>query len=341
VPELTLQDLAGRLGGRVRGDGSRRVDGVAPLDSAGAGQVSFLSNPRYAEEAARSAAAAVLVAEGVDIPDACLIVVADPYLALARTLEIFHPVAPPEPGVRPGAHVPASCRIGAGASVQAGAVLGERCEVGDRAVICSGAVLGEGARVGEDSVLHPGVIVYAGCVLGRRVIVHAGAVIGSDGFGFAREGARHHKIPQVGNVVVGDDVEIGANATIDRATFGSTRIGRGTKIDNLVQIGHNVTVGEDCILVAQTGISGSTRLGRGVIFAGQSGAAGHLSIGDGARVGAKSAVLQDLPAGAFVIGTPAIEAGLWRRAAALFGRLPDLRRRLMRLEGRSPEDKED
>jgi UDP-3-O-[3-hydroxymyristoyl] glucosamine N-acyltransferase len=308
---------------------------------AGAGQVSFLSNPRYAPEASRSAATAVLVADGVDLPGACLIVVADPYLALARALEIFHPPERPEAGVRPGAHVPASCRIAPTACVQPGAVLGERCEVDGGAVISAGVVLGNDVRVGDDSVLHPRVTVYAGCRLGRRVVVHAGAVIGSDGFGFARDGDRHHKIPQVGNVVVEDDVEIGANATIDRATFGSTRIGRGTKIDNLVQIGHNVTVGENCILVAQTGISGSTRLGRGVIFAGQSGAAGHLSIGEGARVGAKSAVLQDLPPGAFVIGSPAIEAGRWRRAVAVFGRLPELRRRLLRLEGRSPDEKED
>jgi UDP-3-O-[3-hydroxymyristoyl] glucosamine N-acyltransferase len=341
VPELTLREVADRLGGRVLGDGTRRVRGVAPLSEAGSDQISFLANPRYARDALASAAAAVLVAEGTDLPGACVIVVPDPYLALARALEIFHPAARPEPGIHPGACVPASCRIGAGSSVQAAAVLGERCQIGERVTVGAGVVIGDDVRVGDDTILHPRVTIYAQCEVGRRVIVHAGAVLGSDGFGFARDGDRHHKIPQVGNVVVEDDVEIGANATIDRATFGSTRIGRGTKIDNLVQVGHNVRVGENCILVSQTGISGSTRIGNGVIFAGQSGAAGHLEIGDGARVGAKSAVLQDLPAGAFVIGHPAIEAGLWRRAAALFARLPDLRRRLRRLEGGAGVDKEE
>ncbi|HET9480262.1 MAG TPA: UDP-3-O-(3-hydroxymyristoyl)glucosamine N-acyltransferase, partial [Candidatus Polarisedimenticolia bacterium] len=171
-------------------------------------------------------------------------------------------------------------------------------------------------------------------------IVHAGAVIGSDGFGFARDGARHRKIPQIGNVVVEDDVEIGANAAIDRATLGSTVVGGGTKIDNLVQIGHNVRVGRNSLLVAQSGISGSTRLGDSVVFAGQSGAVGHIEIGDGAMVGAKSAVTRDLPPGAFVIGHPAIEAGAWKRAVSIFARLPELRRRLLRLEAASDSEVE-
>jgi UDP-3-O-[3-hydroxymyristoyl] glucosamine N-acyltransferase len=191
--------------------------------------------------------------------------------------------------------------------------------------------------VGEDATIHPNVTIYDGCVLGSRVIVHAGAVIGSDGFGFAREGDHYHKIPQVGNVVVEDDVEIGANVAVDRATFGSTVIGRGTKIDNLVQIGHNVRIGENSVLVAQAGISGSTRLGKDVVFAGQSGAVGHIEIGDGARVGAKSAVTHDVPPGAFVIGHPAIDARTWKRAAAVFARLPEMWRRLLRLEGGRPE----
>ncbi|MGH9868396.1 MAG: UDP-3-O-(3-hydroxymyristoyl)glucosamine N-acyltransferase [Candidatus Polarisedimenticolia bacterium] len=341
MPELALAELGRLLNGRVEGDASLRLRGIAPLNEASGTDLSFLSNARYLAEAERTGAGAILAAEGVRLPGRNLLVVADPYLALALALEIFHPPVRPAPGVSPGAHVPASCRLGAGVCIQAGAVLGESCEVGDRAVLMAGVVLGDRVTVGEDSVLHPRVTVYAGCRIGSRAIVHAGAVIGSDGFGFAREGDRHHKIPQVGNVIVEDDVEIGSNATIDRATFGSTRIGRGTKIDNLVQIGHNVRIGENTILVAQTGISGSTRIGRNVIFAGQSGAAGHLEIGDGARVGAKSAVLQDLPEGAFVIGTPAIEAGRWRRAAALFARLPELRRRLARLEGASPADKEE
>ena len=341
MPGLTLADLAERLGGRVQGDPGLRLRGVAPLAEATPEGLSFLANPRYLAEAGRSAAGAILAGEGTSLEGRSLIVVPDPYLALARALEIFHPPERPRPGVSPAAHVPSSCAIGPEAAIQTGVVLGERCRVGARTVIQAGVVLGDAVTVGEDTWLHPNVTVYAGCAIGSRVVVHAGAVIGSDGFGFAREGERHHKIPQVGTVVVEDDVEIGANAAIDRATFGATRIGRGTKIDNLVQIGHNVRIGENTLLVAQSGISGSTRLGRNVIIAGQSGAAGHLEIGDGSRVGAKSAVLQDLPAGSFVIGHPAIEAGRWRRAAALFARLPELRRRLTRLEAGSIDDKED
>jgi len=187
-------------------------------------------------------------------------------------------------------------------------------------------------RVGEDSVLHPGVVVYSGSVLGSRVTVHASSVVGSDGFGYAEAGGARTKIPQVGNVVIEDDVEIGACCAIDRATFGSTVVGRGTKIDNLVQIGHNVTIGEDSVLVAQSGIAGSTRLGRGVILAGQSGVAGHLSIGDRVVVGAKSAVLQDVPPGSFVVGHPATDHRDWKRSHAALRRLPDLLRAVGRLE---------
>ncbi len=231
--------------------------------------------------------------------------------------------------------------LGDGVTVMSGAVIGEGCRLGAQTVVMSGVVVGTGVEIGARCTVHPNVTLYDRCVIGDDVIIHAGAVIGSDGFGFAREADRHRKIPQVGNVVIEDDVEIGANVTIDRATFGSTLIGRGTKIDNLVQIGHNVQVGEHSILVAQVGISGSTRLGSRVVFAGQSGAVGHIRIGDGAVVGAKSAVTHDLPAGAFVVGHPAIDAGIWKRAVAVFERLPQLRRRLMRLEksgrGGAPE----
>ncbi|HKY33365.1 MAG TPA: UDP-3-O-(3-hydroxymyristoyl)glucosamine N-acyltransferase [Candidatus Polarisedimenticolia bacterium] len=337
---FALEDLARRLKGRVLGDPRLQVRGVAPLGAAGPHDLSFLANRRYLHEARNSRAGAILVAEGTDLPGRTLLVVPDPYAGLAAALDLFHPAERPRPGVSPRSIVAASSTVGEGASVQAGAVLGERCRLGARAVVMAGAVLGDDVSVGEDTTIHPNVIIYPRCVLGSRVIVHAGTVIGSDGFGFAREGEAHRKIPQVGNVVIGDDVEIGANVAIDRGTFGSTVIGRGTKIDNLVQIGHNVQVGENSILVAQAGISGSTRLGRGVIFAGQSGAAGHLTIGDGARVGAKSAVVQDVPPGGFVIGHPAIEAGAWRRAAVLFARLPELRRRLLRLEGAAPAEAE-
>ena len=331
-----LQELADRLGGRVIGDASRRVDKVAALADAGPSDLSFLANPKYLDQARRTSAGAVLVAPGVDLPGVTLLVVADPYLALASVLEILHPSQRHAAGISPDAVIGDGCIFDNDVAVMSGAVLGERCRVGAGSVVMAGAVLGRHVRIGRDSTIHPNVTIYDECVVGDRVIVHAGSVVGSDGFGFARDGGRHRKIPQVGNVVIQDDVEIGANVTIDRGTLGSTVIGRGAKIDNLVQIGHNVQVGEDTILVAQVGISGSTRLGKGVTFAGQSGAVGHIDVGDGAMVGAKSAVTRDVRPGAFVIGHPAIEARLWKRASALFAKLPEIGRRLSRLERELP-----
>src|SRR3989442_13749199 len=245
---------------------------------------------------------------------------------------LFYSEARSAPGISPQAVLGEGTRLGRDVSIGPFVVLGRGCIVGGRAALLPGVVLGDEVRVGEDSVLHPGVVVYSRSVLGARVIVHASSVVGSDGFGYAEAGGAGAKIPQVGNVVIEDDVEIGACTTIDRATFGSTVVGRGTKIDNLVQIAHNVTIGEDSILVAQSGIAGSTRLGRGVILAGQSGAAGHLSIGDRSVVGAKSAVLQDVPPGAFVVGHPPADHRRWKRSQAALRRLPDLLRVIARLE---------
>lgn len=333
---MSLGELASRVGGSVRGDEGFLVEGIAPLEEAGPRDLSFLTNPRYREAARRTRAGAVLVGEGVNLSGVNLLVARDPYLALSRLIEIFHPPPRPPEGIASGAVIGAGCDIHPSASVASRAVIGDRCRLGARCVVMPGAVLGSDVSIGDDTWVHPNVTIYDRCLLGNRVIVHAGTVIGSDGFGFARDGRRHVKIPQVGNVIVEDDVEIGANVTVDRATLGSTVIGEGAKIDNLVQIGHNVRIGRDSILVAQVGISGSTRLGEGVTFAGQSGAVGHISIGDGAIIGAKSAVTGDVPPGAFVIGHPAIEAGSWRKAVAIIARLPEMRRRLMRLERGGP-----
>lgn len=330
----SLGDLARALGAGLRGDPGRIIRGIAPLASAGPDDLSFLASPRYRAQALSTGAGAILVARGVDLPGRDLLEVDDPHLGLAMALEALYPPEAIEAGVDPGALVGAGCTIAATAAIEAGAIVGAGCRIGDRTVVQAGAVLGPRVVLGSECVIHSNVTIYGGCRLGDRVAVHSGTVIGSDGFGYAREGERHRKVPQIGNVVIEDDVEIGANVAIDRATLGSTVIARGAKIDNLVQIAHNVHVGENSLLVAQSGISGSTRLGRSVIFAGQSGAVGHIEIGDGARVGAKSAVTGDLPPGAFVIGHPAIEAGLWRRAVAVFARLPEIRHRLMRIEER-------
>jgi len=228
--------------------------------------------------------------------------------------------------------VAASARVGDGASVGPTAVIGARAVVGAKAVIGPGCVLGDDVEVGEETILHPHVVIEARCRVGARCILHAGVVLGSDGFGFATVGGIHRKVPQVGIVVVEDDVELGANVCVDRAALGETRIGRGTKVDNLVQIAHNVTVGEHSLLVSQSGISGSTRLGHHVVMAGQSGAVGHITLGDGTVVTAKTGVTQDTPAGAMVSGFPSRPHKEWLRATANLFTLDELRRRVKKLE---------
>jgi len=332
VPSYTLKEIAERVAGRLEGDPGRRLTGVQPLDVAGPDDLSFLANPRYREAAAASRAGAFLVRSGEGIAGRDLVVVPSPYTALAAAMELFFPRRLPAPGVSPQAVVAAGAVLGRDVSVGPLAVVAGGCRIGDRAVLMPGVVLGEEVDVGADTVLHPGVVIAARSIIGARVEIHAGAIIGSDGFGYGEAEGGRARIPQVGIVRIGDDVSIGAGTTVDRATFGETVIGAGSRLDNLVQVGHNVTIGEGSVLVAQTGIAGSTRLGRSVVMAGQSGAAGHLRIGDGAVVGAKSAVLADLEPGAFVIGHPAIDHREWKRAQAAWRRLPDLLRRVQRLE---------
>jgi len=332
VGTYTLGEIASRVGGTVRGDAARTITGIKPLDQAGPGDLSFVAHPRYRREAAQSRAAGLLARPEETLPGQNLILVQNPYLALAEAMGLFYQLERPAPGVSPLAVLGEGTTIGREVSIGPGAIVGRRCVLADRAVVMPGVVLGDDVRIGEDTTLHPGVVVYARSVLGAKVIVHAGSVVGSDGFGYAEAGAVRAKIPQAGNVVIEDEVEIGACTTIDRATFGSTIIGRGTKIDNLVQVAHNVVIGPGSVLVAQSGIAGSTRLGASVIMAGQSGAAGHLEIGAGSVVGAKSAVLQDLPAGSFVIGHPAVDHRGWKKTQAVLRRLPDLLRRVARLE---------
>jgi len=332
VPAWTLGELARRLGGEVVGDPQAELRRVAPIESAQEGDLAFLANPRYRRHLETTGASAVIVGGDVREARTNLLRVAEPYAAFARALALFHPEESPAPGVSPAAFVHPTARLGEGVTVAAGVHVGEGCELGDRCVLHPGVVLRERCRLGRETVLHPNVVLYPGTELGERVVVHAGTVLGSDGFGYATTREGHVKVPQVGRVVVEDDVEIGANTAVDRATLGETRIGRGAKIDNLVQIGHNVKVGPLSILVGQAGIAGSTRLGTGVVMAGQSGAAGHLELGDGARVGAKSAALQDVPAGETVTGIPAVPHALWRRIAAALPALPELMRRLRRVE---------
>ncbi len=332
MPAYTLAELAARVGAEVVGDGSLTVSGIRPLEQAGPEHLSFYHNRRYLDAARASLAGALLVADAAPFQGRTLLVRRDPYLALAELLELFHPSSAPPPGVHPSAVVAASARIGEGASVGPHVTVGEGAVVGERAVLGPGCALGEGAEVGAGTVLRANVVIEAGCRVGARCLLHAGVVVGSDGYGFATVAGVHRKVPQVGTAIVEDDVEIGANCTIDRATLGETRIGRGCKLDNLVHVGHNVQVGEHSLLVAQVGISGSTRLGHHVVMAGQSGAVGHIRIGDGTVVTAKTGVTEDTPPGAMVSGFPSRPHKQWLRALANLYGLEELRRTVRRIE---------
>jgi UDP-3-O-[3-hydroxymyristoyl] glucosamine N-acyltransferase len=332
-----LEELAARVGGRVRGDAARVVRGVAALAQAGPDDLSFLTNVRYRLAARNTAAGALLVGPAVDLDGRDLIEVAEPAVALAEILELFHPVERPRAGVSPDARIGAGATLGRGVAIGCHAVIGDGVALGDDVRIGAGSVVGDRCRVGSGTELAPRVVLYPGTEVGARCRIHAGVVLGADGFGYATSGGRHRKVPQVGRVVIEDDVEIGANTTIDRATVGETRIGRGTKIDDLVMVAHGVHVGPHSILVAQAGVAGSTRLGAGTVLAGQAGVAGHLEIGDGVSVAAKSAVFDDVPSGAVVAGIPAIDHRRWKRVAILVQKLPELEARVRELERRLGE----
>jgi UDP-3-O-[3-hydroxymyristoyl] glucosamine N-acyltransferase len=330
---FTLAELAARLGARLEGDGSLRLEGIRTLDEAGPQDLACLHHPRYRPAARESGAGAFLLDQETPAPDRrpCLRV-DRPYLALARALRLFHPAEPGPAGVHPTAHLGRSVRLGPEVGLGPNAVVEDGVEMGARVRVGAGTVVGERCQVGDDTVLHANVTLYPGTRVGRRCIIHAGVVLGSDGFGFAtRDDGVHEKVPQLGRVIVEDDVELGAGTTVDRGSLGDTVIGSGTKVDNLVQIAHNVRIGPGTLLVAQSGIAGSTTLGRGVVIAGQSGVAGHLRVGDGAVVAAKTAVFDDLDAGSQVGGIPAISLRAWRKAAVLQARLPEMQREIRRL----------
>jgi UDP-3-O-[3-hydroxymyristoyl] glucosamine N-acyltransferase len=329
---LILRELASRLGCGLRGDGDVEIVRVSGIEESRPGDLTFVANRRYAPHLATTRASAVIVAPEVDTPIPSLLA-PNPYLAYARAAALLHPIRKASPGVHPSAQIDPTAVLGHGVHVGALAVIGARVRVGDRTTLHPHAVLYDDVVVGDDCVLHSGVQIREGCRLGHRVVVQNGAVIGGDGFGFARDDAgRYEKIPQLGIVVIDDDVEIGALTAIDRAAMSQTRIGRGTKIDNLVQVGHSVTVGENTVLAGQVGIAGSTRIGSRVTLAGQVGVAGHLEIGDGVIATAQSGIPGSVDAGTVVSGYPAIENRQWLKASAVFPRLPELQRRLRELE---------
>jgi UDP-3-O-[3-hydroxymyristoyl] glucosamine N-acyltransferase len=288
---MTLADLARMVGARVDGDGAIIVERVATLEHAGPRDIAFLANPRYRAQLAATHAGAVIV--GPDAANATLaakLVSANPYATYARVATILHPTDRPSPGVHASALIDASATVPATASVGPGAVIGAQASIGERAVVGAHCVIGESARMGDDVVLDAQVTIYPRCMIGARTLVHSGAVIGADGFGLADDDGRWHKIPQIGRVIVGADVEIGANTTIDRGALEVTRIGRGSKLDNLVHVGHNVSIGRNVVIAAQTGVSGSSTIGDGAIVGGQVGIADHVEIGPGAILGAQAGI---------------------------------------------------
>ena len=329
---VPIGDIIDAVGGSFSGDRGTLISGVRPLVDAGPGDLSFLANPKYRSMLGETRAAAILVGRDVEGEDPRLIRVGDPYLALATVLQSWFSRIPAPIGISPDARIASTARLGDDVAVGAFAVIGADAVIGSRSVIHDGAVIGAEAHIGEDTVIYPNATVYYRCVIGRRCVVHSGAVIGADGYGFATSAGRHHKIPQVGIVRIEDDVEIGANTTIDRAALGETFIGEGTKIDNLVMIAHNVRIGRHCLIVAQAGIAGSTEVGDGCVFGGQSGAAGHVKLGAGVKVGAQAAVMKDWKGPVTLSGSPARPLRDSLRSQGLLERLPELLARIEKLE---------
>jgi UDP-3-O-[3-hydroxymyristoyl] glucosamine N-acyltransferase len=330
---FTVAQIAEQLRAEVIGDGSTLLTGFAPADSARAGDLTFADKEAHFLAAEAGPVAAILVSGPFTSATKVLIRVANARIAVARILPLFFPPDEnPPAGVDPTARVAASAQIDASAHVGPGCVIGPRVKLGARSVLMGGNHVGRDCEIGDEVRIFPNVVLYARSQIGHRVTIHAGTVVGSDGYGYVFDEGRHRKVIQVGNVVIHDDVEIGANAAIDRAALGSTVIGQGTKIDNLVHVAHNVVIGKHCLVMGQSGFAGSTRLGDFCVIASQSGIAGHLKLGRGATVGAKSGVMRDIPDGGSVLGIPAAPGNQAKRQMIAIQQLPELIRRTRELE---------
>ncbi len=329
---MKLETIAKALNCRIEGDPSLEISGVAGLDQAGPGELTFLSNPRYAALATQTRASALLAAAPVEGLEIALLLSTDPYLDFARALELFHPRQPAKPAIHPTAVIASSARIGPEAAVGPYVVVERNVRIGSRAVLHPHAVIEEGSQIGDDFTAHCGVTVCHDSHLGDRVTLHQRVTVGSDGFGFARRpDGSHKKIVQTGRVIIEDDVEIQAGSCVDRAAVGETRIGKGAIIDNLVQIGHAAKIGANTILCAQVGIAGSTSIGANCVLAGQVGVINHLKIGDSVVITAQSGVGHDVPDHAMVSGSPAFDNRRWLRSTAVYARLPELDREMRKL----------
>jgi UDP-3-O-[3-hydroxymyristoyl] glucosamine N-acyltransferase len=337
--QTTVGQLAALIEGAVEGDGSIAIRGISSIEDAQDGDITFAENDKLLSSAERSRASAVIAPANSPKPAGYLagkplIRVKNPRFAFAQALRIFAPEPKVYKGIHPTAVIGENVSFGHNASVHALAVIGDNVCLGNNCVVYPFVYLGDNVTVGNNCVIYPHVVLHDNTEIGNSVVIHSGSVLGTDGFGYMFIENRHHKIPQIGRVIVEDDVEIGANVTIDKARTGSTRIGMGTKIDNLVHIAHNVTVGKNCVIVAQVGISGSVDVGDGVILAGQVGIKDHVTIGDGTIVAAKTGVIGDLPAGSFVSGVYGRPHGNEMRAQALFSKLPELNKQIKDLEAR-------
>lgn len=323
---MKLGEISSMLGARLEnGSPETEISGVAGIDAAGPGQLTFIANPKYAAAARTTKASAVLVAEDFPALPTAMLRSKNPYLDFARALGLFYQPPQYAPGVHATAVIHSSAKIGPGAHVGPYVVVQEEAQIGKNAVLLAHAVIYRGAKIGDNFLAHAHAVVREYCRIGNNVVLQNGVVVGGDGFGFAKDERGHwHKIVQSGPTVIEDDVEIQANACVDRASVGETRISRGAKIDNLVQVGHGSQVGEDTLLCAQAGLAGSTDVGKNVILAGQVGVAGHCKIGDGVIATAQSGIPNDVPAGAIVSGYPAIDNKLWLRCVAVFNRLPEI-----------------
>lgn len=332
---MKLAKIAERLGVELRGGGSVEIDGAAGIQEAGTSEITFVSNPKYIAQIENCRAGAIILSPSAPETPIPTLLTSNPYLAFARALELFY--VPPEtiPGIHPTATVAETARLGADHSIGANVVIGDQVVLGDRAIVHPQVVIYPGAVIGSDFTAHSHAVVREFCRVGDRVTLQNGAVIGADGFGFApRDDGGYYKIVQSGIVVLEDDVEIGAQAAVDRATVGETRIKNGAKIDNLVQIGHGSTVGPDSILAAQVGLAGSTRVGRNVTLAGQVGAAGHLVIEDNVQATAQTGIARSVKQGRTISGTPEMDSVLWKKNYLLMQRFPEMNRRLRKLEKR-------
>ena len=331
--EFTLAEIAELVQGVLEGDGTVRINGVAKIEEADSGKITFISNPRYAKFVDTTKASAIIVSNDFPERDKPIIRTQNPYFSFLKVLKVFHPEGESlTKGIHPSAIINKTTKVGANARIGAYVVIDRHCNIGENVIIHPGVVIGREVEIGNRTTIYANVVLREQVRIGNNVIIHSGTIIGSDGFGFAREGEVYHKIPQVGTVVIEDDVEIGANCTIDRATLGETVLHKGVKLDNLIQVAHNVEIGENTVIAAQTGISGSTKIGSNVIIGGQVGFVGHIKIGNNTTIGAQSGVSKSLPPDSVYFGYPARPIMQAKREDVALRKLPDLLKRIAAIE---------